>query len=579
MQVTADSGEGRFEAVMAHVQSSYLASSGGAVWTRCKGMFLDDGCIRIEEVEVLQVTSRTAGSKREAPVEYVLRPSADGDLCGTYASGCGETGTCELKPVDMSSTLAALEQCVVFKKANVFDAHDHKTYDRIHVGANIPRERNLELFKLLKPGGLLVGPMGDRMVLVTRMRKSTQYPSETSSAPAQDADAHVRDVTAETQEGTGAGGSAGVEGAENASCREVREASASERVPAEEEDEQDEFLVRETMHVRYGDLIVPEKEEEELRNDSQRAGARPPLQGRSAGDMLVCRACCCPIAPADAAEEPMHLGVGEDVRLHGVGSGVLVAQGTQLQIHEDPQRFRKSELGWAHSASCVRCGVFLGLRFKGSVGTVMRPPLAPVQGPGLPEGSLLLPRAFVVRASQHQLQRLELSRAEDIDYVMATSRARANLHSAPSPPDAAATASPDAPVPRISRWMSFGMRMFGKRSRPDDAGTVQGPASGHSSIGTPAAVRDCEGVADESGGGGDGGGEGGLGRAGTNMENVEGDSPVEDTGGDSPMIDAGALNGTGDEEPQGKSVGAHVVLARVLCRATHTHTHTHTRIS
>jgi protein-L-isoaspartate O-methyltransferase len=39
-----------------------------------------------------------------------------------------------------------------------------RTYDRIHVGANIPQERHLELFRLLKPGGLLVGPMGDRMV-------------------------------------------------------------------------------------------------------------------------------------------------------------------------------------------------------------------------------------------------------------------------------------------------------------------------------------------------------------------------------------------------------------------------------
>ena len=30
-------------------------------------------------------------------------------------------------------------------------------YDRIHVGANIPADRRLELFQLLKPGGLLCG--------------------------------------------------------------------------------------------------------------------------------------------------------------------------------------------------------------------------------------------------------------------------------------------------------------------------------------------------------------------------------------------------------------------------------------
>jgi hypothetical protein len=488
MQVTADLGQETFEAVMAHVQSSCLASS-GAVWTRCVGTFLPEGSVRLEEVEVLQVMTRAAGSSRKAPVEYVLRLSADGTLCGTYASRCGETGTCKLEPVDVSSTLAALEQCVVFEKANVF--HTHKAYDRIHVGANIPTERNRDLFKLLKPGGLLVGPMGDRMVLVTRPIQSAQ------------------------------------------------------------KGEVEDFFVRETMHVRYGDLIVPEKEEEELRSESQRT-ARPPLQGRSAGDMLVCRACCCPIAPADAADEPMELGVGEDVRLHGVGSGVLVAPGTQPHIVEDAQlRINKAELGWAHAAACVRCGVFLGLRFESpsqsEEPTVTQPPMA--HGPRLPEGSLLLPRAFVVRASQEQLQRLELCRAEDIDYVVSTSRARASLRSASSSPhDAASAPVASAPVatPRLSCWGSFGMSMVGIRSHREDPNTIPATAgfrsaqrailSGHASGSTPAAGHDSEPSDEEEDGG----------RMGTAR------ATLEAAAGDSPMIDSCAVQGQSDEEPQGK---------------------------
>ena len=486
MQVTADLGQETFEAVMGHVQSSCLASS-GAVWTRCVGTFLPDGSVRLEEVEVLQVTTRAAGSTREAPVEYVLRPSADGTLCGTYASASGETGTCKLEPVDLAAaTLAALEQCVVFEKANVFDTH--KAYDRIHVGANIPKERSRDLFKLLKPGGRLVGPMGDRMVLVTR--------------------------------------------------------------PIQEDEVE---LVRETIDVRYGDLIVPEKEEGELRSESQHT-ARPPLQGRSAGDMLVCRACCCPIAPAEAAEEPMELGVGEDVRLHGVGSGVLVAPGTQLHVVEIPGlRINKAELGWAHAAACVRCGVFLGLRFEspsqsGPTVKNAKPPMNG-HGPGLPEGSLLLPRAFVVRASQEQLQRLELCRAEDTDYVVSTSRARASLRSASSSPHDAASA-PVAPPPRLSCWGSFGKSMFGTRSHRENPNLVPETAgfrsahramlSGHASGGTRAAGHDS-GPSDEE--------EEGIGTARATLEAAAGDSP---------MIDAGAVQGQSDEGPQGTSV-------RVVC--------------
>jgi len=85
---------------------------------------------------------------------------------------------------------------------------------------------------------------------------------------------------------------------------------------AEEEEDEEHFTVRETMHVRYGDLILPEMEEEELKGEG--GSARAPLDGGSSGaggggsggrDMLVCRACCFPIVLADAAEEPMALGI------------------------------------------------------------------------------------------------------------------------------------------------------------------------------------------------------------------------------------------------------------------------------
>jgi hypothetical protein len=85
---------------------------------------------------------------------------------------------------------------------------------------------------------------------------------------------------------------------------------------AEEEEDEENFTVRETMHVRYGDLILPEMEEEELKGEG--GSARAPVDGGSSGaggdgsrgrDMLVCRACCFPIVLADAAEEPMALGI------------------------------------------------------------------------------------------------------------------------------------------------------------------------------------------------------------------------------------------------------------------------------
>ncbi len=122
------------------------------------------------------------------------------------------------------------------------------------------------------------------------------------------------------------------------------------------------------------------------------------------------------------------------MRLHGVGTCVLVADSAQPHIllqqdcelfrkvrsllallllylykstDTDCDLFRKAELGLARAAACRGCGLFLGLKFD-----VPSPPDVLsncifdtlVHGPGLPAGSLLLPRSFIVRASEAQLE-------------------------------------------------------------------------------------------------------------------------------------------------------------------------------
>ena len=339
LQVLADLDQGRFTAVMSHVKSSYVAAR-GAVTTRCLGTFRNEGSVLLEEVEVVQVTAVSAPVRRETPTEYLLRQDADGALRGHYTMcGNGETGVIELVPVDMASTIAALEQGLVFQRGNVFGSQratpfddelaaraavphhedsDMETsggpwhgrqYDRIHVGANICADRHLEVFKLLKPGGLLVGPMSDRMVVVTRL-------------PRQHSDS--RPATEVTDE---------------------------------------EFVIRETMQVRYGDLILPEKEADELRESE--APSRSLLLGvRRPGDMIACRACCCPIALAANAAEPVDVAMGEHVRMHGVGSVVMIRDAddaARVETRGQPRLIK--ELGWARPASCTRCGIFLGLHF------------------------------------------------------------------------------------------------------------------------------------------------------------------------------------------------------------------------
>ena len=216
----------------------------------------------------MQVTAVAAPVRRETPTEYLLRQDADGALRGHYTCGNGETGVIELVPVDMASTIAALEQGLVFQRGNVFGSqratpfddelaaraavphHEDsdmgtsgawhgRQYDRIHVGANICADRHLEVFKLLKPGGLLVGPMSDRMVVVTRL-------------PRQHSDS--RPATEVTDE---------------------------------------EFVIRETMQVRYGDLILPEKEADELRESEAPSRSSSWACGDLEHDAR--RACCCPL--------------------------------------------------------------------------------------------------------------------------------------------------------------------------------------------------------------------------------------------------------------------------------------------
>ena len=205
--------------------------------------------------------------------------------------------------------------------------------------------------------------MGDRMVLVSRTQtnraaeKSCRRAAEGGHAGADadserthsdgaladdalaDADAHADDSHADAaakdvqwrdnmkrareEEQKRNNGHAGVDAERTHSDGALAEAKRNNIASGlgdghEEEEEEDEehFTVRETMHVRYGDLILPEMEEEELKGEG--GSARAPLDRGSSGadvggsggrDMLVCRACCFPIVLADAAEEPMDLGI------------------------------------------------------------------------------------------------------------------------------------------------------------------------------------------------------------------------------------------------------------------------------
>ena len=128
LQVLADLDQGRFTAVMSHVKSSYVAAR-GAVTTRCLGTFRNEGSVLLEEVEVVQVTAVAAPVRRETPTEYLLRQDADGALRGHYTCGNGETGVIELVPVDMASTIAALEQGLVFQRGNVFGSQRATPFD------------------------------------------------------------------------------------------------------------------------------------------------------------------------------------------------------------------------------------------------------------------------------------------------------------------------------------------------------------------------------------------------------------------------------------------------------------------
>ncbi|GAB5036185.1 protein-l-isoaspartate o-methyltransferase domain-containing protein 1, partial [Nannochloropsis oceanica] len=72
-----------------------------------------------------------------------------------------------------------------FFQGNVYELDEEKSmrYDRVYIGAACPESMKDKLLSLLLPGnGVLVGPMGDELVKITRGRKEGEYTTTVLSA-------------------------------------------------------------------------------------------------------------------------------------------------------------------------------------------------------------------------------------------------------------------------------------------------------------------------------------------------------------------------------------------------------------
>jgi len=247
----------------------------------------------------------------------------------------------------------------------------------------------------------------------------------------------------------------------------------------------------------------------------------------------------------------------------------------QPALHQ-AQVFAKPELGYALAASCRRCGVFLGLYFTGAEPPAECSRREPrlVNGPGLPAGSLLLPRAFIVRCAQVTLRERERRRSDDAAYVAMSSRASHAACDSPMPDAGAAAAvaavakfgaaAPAGAAPaavsrphsrdpspaavaatsrsRRSRWMGFGLSMLGVRtnvSADEEAHAAVGPGGVEAEAGEEGAAAGS-GLAQQSQG---------------DSEDWGGDSPMRDVDGDGMGGDGGGGGGGGGGVDAGEMEG------------------------
>jgi len=197
-----------------------------------------------------------------------------------------------------------------------------------------------------------------------------------------------------------------------------------------------------------------------------------------------------------------------------------------------------------------------------------------VNGPGLPAGSLLLPRAFIVRCAQVTLRERERRRSDDAAYVAMSSRASHAACDSPMPDAGAAAAvaavakfgaaAPAGAAPaavsrphsrdpspaavaatsrsRRSRWMGFGLSMLGVRtnvSADEEAHAAVGPGGVEAEAGEEGAAAGS-GLAQQSQG---------------DSEDWGGDSPMRDVDGDGMGGDGGGGGGGGGGVDAGEMEG------------------------
>lgn len=172
LRVTSANESGAFTGELTRVRRTGLAELGR---TLVKGTCSPDGVIEFTEEAVL------SGSA-DVPCDHRLQRAGERDGQPTYSGVWGSptiahddsvgATRCTLTGCSFTSSGDAESMDVVsFHKGNVFNFQPPIAggmYDRIHVGAQCPTGHEHRLYRLLKPGGMLVAPINDSMTRVVK---------------------------------------------------------------------------------------------------------------------------------------------------------------------------------------------------------------------------------------------------------------------------------------------------------------------------------------------------------------------------------------------------------------------------